>query len=90
MHSRDVLEKFPNTDPKGAQPMNKTFKMISLVGASSESFDDALKAALADASKTLRHLGWFEVVEQRGRIEEGEVVEYQVKIQVGFRIAESE
>lgn len=70
--------------------MNKTYKMISLVGASSESFDAAIQSALADASKTLRYLAWFEVIEQRGRIEDGEVVEYQVKIQVGFRVGGSE
>ncbi len=70
--------------------MNKTYKMIALVGVSSESFEDALQSALAEAAKTVRFLSWFEVVEQRGRIEDGEVVEYQTKIQVGFRVGGAE
>ena len=34
----------------------------------------------------LRNLGWFEVVEQRGLIKEGQVAEFQVTIKVGFKL----
>lgn len=64
-----------------------TYKMITLVGTSQESYEAAIRSAAAEAGKTMRHLDWFEVVEQRGRLGPGgAVLEYQVKIQVGFRL----
>jgi dodecin len=50
------------------------------------SFAEATKAAVAEASKTLRHMDWFEVVQERGRIVEGKVEEFQVALKVGFKI----
>ncbi len=58
--------------------MGKTFKMIEIVGTSSESHDDAIKKAVGEASKSLKGLSWFEVVQMRGGIKEGKVEEYQV------------
>jgi flavin-binding protein dodecin len=63
-----------------------TYKMVQVVGTSSRSCDDAIQSAIRDAASTLRHLTWFEVEETRGRIENGKVVEYQVKLQLGFRV----
>jgi flavin-binding protein dodecin len=66
--------------------MAGTYKMLQLVGTSSTNFADAVKAAVEEASKTVRHMDWFEVIEQRGRIADGKVAEFQVKIQIGFKI----
>jgi len=66
--------------------MPGTFKLIELVGTSSKSFEDAVQAAVTDASKSLRELAWFEVLEERGRIRDGIVVEYQVKLHVAFKV----
>jgi flavin-binding protein dodecin len=44
---------------------------------------------LAEASKSLKHLEWFEVTETRGHIENGRAAHFQVTIKVGFRIANS-
>ena len=66
--------------------MAATFKFIELVGTSPVSFAEAVKAAVAEASKTVRNMGWFEVVEERGRIADGQVAEFQVTIKVGFRL----
>jgi flavin-binding protein dodecin len=63
-----------------------TFKVIELVGTSPISFAEAVKAAVAEASKTVRNMGWFEVVEERGRIADGAVAEFQVTIKVGFKL----
>jgi flavin-binding protein dodecin len=63
-----------------------TFKVIELVGTSPVSFAEAVKAAVVEASKTVRNMGWFEVVEERGRIADGAVVEFQVTIKVGFKL----
>ena len=65
---------------------NKTFKIIELVGVSDKSYAEASKNAVAKASKTLRNLDWFEVVNQRGFIKNGKVAEFQVTMKVGFRL----
>ena len=65
----------------------KVFKKIEIVGTSDTSFSDATRNAVAKASETVRNLGWFEVVEQRGAIQDGAAGEYQVTIRVGFRLA---
>ncbi len=67
--------------------MPGTHKMIEVVGTSPTSFAEAVKSAVVDASKTVRHLEWFEVVEQRGAVKSGKVVEFQVKVRIGFKIA---
>jgi dodecin len=59
---------------------------MELVGTSPVSFAEAVKAAVAEASRTVRHMDWFEVVEERGRIADGQVEEFQVTLKVGFKI----
>jgi dodecin len=66
--------------------MPGTYKTIELVGTSPVSFAEAVKAAVADASATVRHMDWFEVVQERGRIDSGQVQEFQVTLKVGFKI----
>ncbi len=66
--------------------MSSVYKMTELVGTSSHSFDEAVKDAVSRASKTIRHMGWFEVVDQRGLIKDGQVAEFQVTIKVGFKL----
>ena len=63
-----------------------TYKITELVGQSKKSFADATSNAVRRASKTLRNLSWFEVKELRGRIEDGKVSEYQVRVAVGFKL----
>ncbi len=62
------------------------YKIVRIVGTSPVSSSEAVKAAVAEAAKTIRHMAWFEVLEERGRIEGGEVKEFQVTINVGFRL----
>ena len=63
-----------------------TYKKVELVGTSTSSFSDAVKNAVQKASETLHNLDWFEVVEQRGRIENGQVSQFQVTVKIGFRV----
>jgi len=63
-----------------------TYKKIELVGSSPESFDAAVKNALARATKTIRNMRWFEVIDTRGHIEEGRVSHWQVTLKVGFTL----
>ena len=66
--------------------MPGTYKTIELVGTSPLSFAEAVKAAVHEAAHTMRHLDWVEVVEERGRIADGKVQEFQVTIKIGFKI----
>ncbi len=65
--------------------MDTTFKVIELVGTSSESYQNAIDSAIERASSTLKGLEFFEVVEHRGHIRGGQLV-HQVKLHVGFKI----
>ncbi len=62
------------------------YKKIELTGSSAKSSDDAIQNALARASKTVRNMRWFEVVEVRGHIEDGKVAHWQVTVKVGFTL----
>ncbi|CAH0179455.1 dodecin flavoprotein [Pseudomonas sp. PA15(2017)] len=66
-----------------------TYKKVELVGSSTSSIEDAINNALAEASKSIRHLEWFEITETRGHIADGAVAHYQVTLKVGFRVANS-
>lgn len=62
------------------------YKLIELVGSSAISSDDAINNAISRASKTIKHMSWFELVETRGHIVDGKIDHYQVTVKVGFRI----
>jgi len=62
------------------------YKVVEVVGTSEQSVTSAIDNAVAKASKTLRHLGWFEVVQVRGSIENSKVRRYQVTLKVGFTL----
>jgi flavin-binding protein dodecin len=66
--------------------MPGTYKKIEIVGTSPVSFAEAVKSAIQDASQTVRHMDWFEVVEMRGRLRDGEVAEFQVTVRIGFKL----
>lgn len=62
------------------------YKITELVGTSPTSYAEATKVAVAEAAKTIRHIDWFEVMEMRGRVEEGKVAEFQVTLKIGFKL----
>jgi hypothetical protein len=62
------------------------YKILELVGSSEKSIDDAIQNAIGRASKTIRDMKWFEVVQTRGHIENGTVGHYQVTLRVGFTL----
>ena len=64
------------------------YKKIELTGSSQTTIEDAVRAAIAKASRTLRDLRWFEIVETRGQIENGKVIHWQVTLKVGFTLEE--
>lgn len=60
------------------------YKMIEVVGTSGTSIDDAIRGAIERASKSVDDLQWFEVKEIRGRINDANAAEFQVKVDLGF------
>ena len=63
-----------------------TYKIVELVGSSTTSIEDAIQNAVKRADQTLRSLRWFEVVQTRGHVENGQVKHYQVVLKVGFTL----
>lgn len=62
------------------------YKKLELVGSSSVSSDDAVRSAIKQAHATIRNMDWFEVVESRGHIVDGDVAHWQVTVKIGFRL----
>jgi hypothetical protein len=61
------------------------YKVIELVGTSSESWEKAAAAAVATAAKSLKDLRIAEVIEQDLQIEDGKVSAYRIKMKVSFK-----
>ena len=66
--------------------MDRTYKQIELVGISEKSYEAAIQNAISKASQSLHNLSWYEVIEQRGRISDAKIVEFQVIIKVAFKL----
>jgi flavin-binding protein dodecin len=66
--------------------MDKTYKIIEIVGTSEKGYEDAIKNAVEQASKSLKAMSWYEVVQMRGGINDGKIQEYQVILKVGFKL----
>lgn len=61
------------------------YKVIELVGTSSESWEKAATAAVTMASESLRDLRIAEVVELDMQIEDGQVRAYRAKVKLSFK-----
>jgi len=62
------------------------YKILELAGSSPTSIEDAVQNALRKASKTVRRMQWFQVMETRGHIADGNVSHWQVTVKVGFTL----
>ena len=62
------------------------YKHIELTGSSKASMEDAIRNAITKASKSLRGMHWFEVIDTRGFLEEGKIAYWQVTVKVGFTL----
>lgn len=61
------------------------YKVIELVGTSSESWEKAAKAAVERAAQSLRDLRIAEIVQLDMNLEDGKVVMYRAKVKVSFK-----
>ena len=60
------------------------YRVIELTGRSEKGVEDAIATAIKRASKTIRNLRWFEVIQTRGHIQNGGIAHFQVALKVGF------
>jgi flavin-binding protein dodecin len=65
------------------------YRVIEITGSSQKSIEDAIQTAVSRASKTLRNLRWFEVLQTRGPIEGSKVSYFQAVLKVGFTIEDA-
>jgi hypothetical protein len=61
------------------------YKVIELIGTSTESWEKAAAAAVARASKTLRDLRVAEIAQLDMTIENGKVQSYRAKVKLSFK-----
>ena len=64
---------------------DSVYKVIELVGTSSEGFEQAVSAAVSRASQSLRDLRIAEVSELDVQIENGAISAYRAKVKVSFK-----
>jgi flavin-binding protein dodecin len=70
---------------KGGIMADSVYKIITLVGTSTESWEKAAASAVERASKTLRDLRIAEIEELDMQIENGKVVNYRAKVRISFK-----
>ena len=70
----------------GKQAPHQVSKCIELTGESEKSWDDAIRACVTEASRTLQNISDVEVEELRGTVRDGAIGSYQVRCRVSFRI----
>ncbi len=63
-----------------------TYKHIEITGTSEAGTDEAVKNAIAKAAQTVKNMHWFEMLDERGFIEDGAIKYWQVTIKIGFRL----
>ncbi len=61
------------------------YKVIELVGTSTESWEKAMAAAIERAGESLRDLRIAEVVELDAQIKDGKIESYRTKVKVSFK-----
>ncbi|CAB4927028.1 MAG: dodecin flavoprotein [Actinobacteria bacterium] len=62
------------------------YRLTEVVGSSTTSVDDAVRAAVAKAAETVRNIEWFQTQEIRGHVTDGQVEYFQVTVKLGFRV----
>lgn len=65
---------------------DNVYKSVELTGSSETSQEDAVRKAVAEASKSIKHMRWFQVVDTRGHIEGDEIAHWQVTVKIGFTL----
>ncbi len=70
---------------KSNQAEETVYKVVEVIGTSSESWEDAGKNAVKTASRTLRDLRIAEVVKMDLKVEGGKVKAYRTRLMLSFK-----
>lgn len=65
--------------------VESTYKIIELVGSSEKSWEDAAKAAVETASKSLKNLRIAEITKLDLKIEQGKVAAFRARVNLSFK-----
>ena len=65
---------------------NHVYKHLELTGSSDTSIEEAVTRAIEKASRTVRNIQWFEVIDTRGHVKDGKIAHWQVTIKAGFTL----
>ena len=61
-----------------------TTKVIELIGASSNSWEEAARNALAEAVKTVKNVQGIHVISFTAKVEDGKIIEYHANVKIAF------
>lgn len=68
---------------------SRTYRLTEIVGTSPDGVDQAIRNGVSRVAETIRHVDWFEVVQIRGYVRDGQVDHFQVTMKVGFRLEDA-
>lgn len=85
MTSTPQMQKRDQRTPE-SDTFHRVAKVTELIGNSKTSFDDAIKSAITEASRSIRHISGADCVNMSVRCEEGKVIEYRVNLKIVFGI----
>lgn len=63
--------------------MHRVYQIVEMVGTSTESIEAAIHNAIAEAGRSHGKLNWYEVIQTRGFIKDGQHEYYQVHLKIG-------
>ena len=70
---------------KKNKSVDSVYKVVEVVGTSTQSWEDAATVAVETASSTLRDLRVAEVARMDLKVENGKVVAYRTRLQLSFK-----
>ena len=70
--------------------MASVAKVIQLVGSSDQSFSDAVRVAVSQASETIRGITGVDVVSSQAVVSDGNITQYRVTVNIAFGIERSQ
>lgn len=71
---------------KDERHVSSIAKVTEIVGCSTESFEDAVRQAVSEASQTIRHISGVEVLRHTAKVNEGDIMEYRVDLKIAFGV----
>ncbi len=66
--------------------MTHIAKVIELVGSSSESFDDAVRNAVAEAAKTVKNISGVDVLGMTAKVDGDRLSEFRANVKIAFSV----